>query len=280
MAVSIEFEELHESEIEEFIELVDKLFGFNFSGYSRASIRRRLGRLIKVWDCSSFTDLKYELSNGLHTQNEVLNEITVNTTEMFRDAFVFKKIVDEVFPVLKTYPRIKIWHPGCSTGEEVYSLAILLEESGLLKNTLQYGTDINTDVIKAAREGVYPVSEVKDYSRSYIASGGKASLSNYISVRYSKAKINSSLKKNMVFSQHDLIKGTSFGTFNLIVCRNLFIYFNKEIQDQILETFIDALEPRGYLVLGSKETIQFSPASKKLETISSKDRIYRKKIGV
>lgn len=280
MDVSIELYELDESEVEEFIVLIDRLFGFDFSGYSRASIRRRVGRLMKVWACTSFTDLKYALTNGLHPQNEVLNEITVNTTAMFRDAFVFKKIVEEVFPILETYPRIKIWHPGCSTGEELYSLAILLSERGLLRNTIQYGTDLNTDVITAAKEGIYAASDMKEYSKAYVAAGGSGSLSDYISIRYGKAKMLSPLKKNMVFSQHDLVKGSSFGTFHMIVCRNLFIYFTREIQDQILETFIDALEPRGYLVLGSKESIQFSTALKRLEIISAKERIYRKKIGM
>lgn len=277
MAAFIKMNELSQEEVDEILEIIHKLFHFDFKHYSSASIRRRVDRLMRIWGCSTFTDLKFALTNGMYSQQHVLNEITVNTTEMFRDPHVFYSVVENVFPYLKTHPLLKIWHAGCSTGEEVYSMAILLKESGLLKRSILYGTDINTEALKIAEKGVYSLNSMKTHSAAYRKAGGTGSLSNYLTVNYGNVCMDSALKKNMVFSQHDLINGASFGGVQVIICRNVFIYLKKEVQDLVLEKFVNNLEPRGFLILGNKESIDFSPAKNMLEVVSKEDRIFRKK---
>lgn len=269
--------EISENELDDFIQLSDKLYGIDFSGYALESLRRRVLRLMQLKSCDSFTAFKYYLANQQLSDEELLNEISVNTTEMFRDFEVFKFLKDEVFGILETYPRINIWHAGCSSGQEPLSLAILLKEHELLRRTVQYCTDINSEVLSQAKKGIYELKEMKDYSANYIRSGGELSLSDYYVANYGKAKMNKELGKNMVFTKHNLINGTSFNQMHMIMCRNVFIYLTTEQQNKVLRLFIDSLVPRGYLILGAKESAVFSTVLNDLEIVNGKLKIYRKK---
>nr|WP_299388568.1 CheR family methyltransferase [Allomuricauda sp.] len=269
--------EISENELDDFIQISNRLYDLDFSGYAQESLRRRVLRLMRLKSCDSFTAFKYYLANESLTDSDLLNEITVNTTEMFRDHEVFKFIKDDIFGVLETYPEINIWHAGCSTGEEPLSLAILLKESKLLKRTVQYCTDINSEVLATAKKGIYDLKEMKEYSKNYLKSGGEFSLSDYYVAQYGKVKMHSDLGKNMLFSKHNLVNGSSFNQMHLIMCRNVFIYLTNKQQNQVLRLFVDSLVPRGYLVLGAKESAVFSPVLNELEVVNSKLKIYRKK---
>lgn len=271
--------EITTTQLQELIQIIDKLYHHDLNGYSHASLRRRIVRLMTLWKCNNYVEFKHELISGKHTNEEVLNEITVNTTEMFRDPFVFKSIQQTIFPYLKTFVSNKIWHAGCSTGEEMYSLAILLHEHGLLQKSIQYGTDLNTEVLNTVQTGIYNLREMKAYSENYAQSGGERSLSEYLNAKYGQCKFYKYLNKNFVLSQHDLIKGASFNIFNVIICRNVLIYFDKEAQEKVLKLFYESLNPGGYLILGTKESIRFSTYSDKFETVDPEARIFRKKIG-
>lgn len=269
--------EISENELGDFIQLSNKLYGLDFSGYAMESLRRRVLRLMKLKSCDSFPAFKYFLINHELSDDDLLNEITVNTTEMFRDAEVFKFVRDEIFGVLETYPRINIWHAGCSTGEEPLSLAILLKEQDLLGRSVQYCTDINSEVIAQAKKGIYELKEMKEYSANYIKSGGELSLSDYYVANYGKVKMSSELQGNMVFTKHNLVNGTSFNQMHMIMCRNVFIYLTTAQQNKVLRLFIDSLVPRGYLILGAKESAVFSTVLNELEIVNGKLKIYRKR---
>ncbi|WP_394746882.1 CheR family methyltransferase [Spongiimicrobium salis] len=269
--------EITKEELDDFVRITHKLYGIDFSGYAQESLRRRLLRLMKIRDCDSFTAFKYVLANQSLSDEELVNEISVNTTEMFRDVEVFKFLKEEVFHVLETYPRINIWHAGCSTGEEPLSLAILLKEQKLLARSIQYCTDINSEVIDRAKKGIFDLKDMKEYSTNYIKAGGGESLSDYYVVNYGKVKMNKELGKNMVFTRHNLVNGSSFNQMHMIMCRNVFIYLDTEQQNKILRLFVDSLMPRGYLVLGAKESAIFSPVLNELEVVNGKLKIYRKK---
>lgn len=269
--------EISEDELADFIQLSNKLYGIDFSGYAKESLRRRLQRLMNLKACDSFVGFKYVMANHHLGEEELLNEITVNTTEMFRDFEVFKFLKEEVFELLETYPRINIWHAGCSTGQEPFSLAILLKEHGLLQRSVQYCTDINSAALSQAKKGIYNLKEIKEYSSNYIKSGGELSLSNYYVANYGKVKMDKDLSKNMVYTKHNLVDGTSFNQMHMILCRNVFIYLDTEQQNKVLQLFVDSLVPRGYLVLGTKESAVFSPVLNELEIVNGRLKIYRKK---
>ncbi|MEO9510710.1 MAG: CheR family methyltransferase [Flavobacteriaceae bacterium] len=269
--------EISETELTDFIQLSNKLYGIDFSGYAKESLRRRLLRLMKLKTCDSFMAFKYYMTNQNLSEEELLNEITVNTTEMFRDFEVFKFLKEQIFSHLETYPRINVWHAGCSTGQEPYSLGILLKEQGLLRRSVQYCTDINSEAINHARKGIYELKEVKEYSANYIKSGGKLSLSDYYVANYGRVKMDKELSTNMVFTKHNLVNGSSFNQMHIILCRNVFIYLTTEQQNKVLQLFLDSLVPRGYLVLGTKESAVFSPVLNELEVINGRLKIYRKK---
>ncbi|SNY99580.1 CheR family methyltransferase [Flagellimonas pacifica] len=269
--------EITQAELADFIEISNNLYGVDFSGYAQESLRRRVLRLMKLKECDTFAAFKYFLANQKLTDNELLNEITVNTTEMFRDPEVFKFLKEEVFDIMETYPRINIWHAGCSTGEEPLSLAILLKEHGLLKRSVQYCTDINSEVLAQAKKGIYELREMKEYSTNYIRSGGEQSLSDYYVANYGNVKMNKGLGKSMVYTKHSLVNGSSFNQMHMIMCRNVFIYLTTEQQNKVLRLFLDSLSPRGYLILGAKESAVFSTVFNELETVNGRLKIYRKK---
>ena len=250
-------------------------YGYDFTEYSKASLKRRIHRLFTLDKFPSFAELRYRVKNDEDYLKRFVEEITVNVTEMFRDPNFYEALRKEVLPVLATYPLIRIWHAGCSTGEEVYSMAILLHEANLLQKSLLYATDLNPDVLEKAKQGIFPLSQMKQYSENYILSGGKNDFSTYYTSRYDRAKFDKAFSKKMIFATHNLVSDRSFNEFQLILCRNVMIYFDKELQERVLQLFDQSLEPLGFLALGSKETLRFSSIAPAYKMIS-KEKIWRK----
>ena len=265
-----------DSDLDMFLNELFQSYGYDFTNYAKASLKRRLNRLIVVDRLSSFAELFYRLKNNPDYLPHLVEQLTVNVTEMFRDPQTFKAIREQVLPMLATHPFIRIWHAGCSTGEEVYSMAILLEEAKLLHKSLIYATDLNASVIENVKRGIFPMSQMKQYSENYILSGGKKEFSNYYTAKYDWAKFDDRLKSKMIVATHNLVSDRSFNEFQLILCRNVLIYFDKNLQDEVLSLFDDSLEKLGYLVLGSKENIRFSGIAKKYLQLESKEKIWRK----
>jgi len=262
-------------ELDELVDLVKKVHGFDFSSYSKASLKRRMIRIMQNKRLSLY-DLKHILVNDHHFFREFLDEITVNVTEMFRDPTFYQSLINLVIPYLSTYQHVKIWSAGCSSGEEVYSLAILMNEAGLRKKSFIYGTDINTEMLKESRKGIYSLKKIKSYAENYQYSGLKGSLTDHFTIMYDAATVHSELKHNTLFSVHNLVSDTVFNEFQLITCRNVFIYFETELQEKILELFYNSLAPLGFLCMGSKETIRSDKFKKKFKVINSKENIYQK----
>ena len=205
-----------------------------------------------------------------------VTEISVNVTEMFRDPGFYRTLKEKVIPVLATYPLIRIWHAGCATGEEVYSMAILLNEAGLLHKSLLYATDINPYVVDKARKGIFPDTNMQLYSRNYHASGGEKDFSSYYTANYNFVKFDEELSRRMIFSTHNLVSDYSFNSFQLILCRNVLIYFEKDLQSRVLNLFDKSLEPLGFLALGSKESLRFSSIAPAYAQLEGREKIWRK----
>ncbi len=269
---------LTDIEIEVILNDVHQMYGYDFSEYAKASLTRRINRLYMMDRFTTVTDLLYRLRTDENYIIRFVEEITVNVTEMFRDISFFSCLRKEVIPILSTYPHIRIWVAGCSSGEEAFSLTILLKEAGLLHKSIIYATDINPDVIHSASKGIFPTAKMKLYSENYIASGGTHEFSSYYTANYDRTVFSQELKDKIVFATHNLVSDRSFNEFQLILCRNVMIYFEKELQDKVLTTFKDSLEQLGFLALGSKETLRFSPIVSSYKIFSYKDRIWRKNI--
>jgi chemotaxis protein methyltransferase CheR len=266
---------LTNTQLTELIDLIKRIHGFDFADYTKASLKRRLGRIMMLKKLE-FYDLKHILVNDPDFFQEFLEEITVNVTEMFRDPVFYKALNNQVVPYLSTYQHVKVWCAGCSSGEEVYSLAILLKEEGLKNKSFIYGTDINTEVLKEARKGIYSLRKIKSYAENYLFTGLPGSITDHFTIMYDAAAIHSELKQNTLFSVHNLISDTVFNEFQLISCRNVFIYFETELQERILDVFYKSLCPLGYLCLGNKETIRSDSFRKKFKVINQKENIYQK----
>ena len=265
-----------EEELDLLIKQLAENYGYDFSNYARASLKRRVNRLLVIDRFPSFAELFYKVRTDAAYLTHVVQELTVNVTEMFRDPGVFKTLREQVLPLLATHPVIRIWHAGCSTGEEVYSMAIMLEEANILHKALLYATDINPAVIENIRKGIFPMAQMKQYSENYIAAGGKKDFSDYYTAKYEWAKFHDRLKSKMIVATHNLVSDRSFNEFQIIFCRNVLIYFDKELQDKVLTLFDDSLEKLGYIILGSKENIRFSSISKKYIQLENREKIWRK----
>ena len=264
------------SELEEIIVLIQKQYGYDFSGYSRASFLRRINRFMEISDMKTVVHLKNGLVNDPDNFNVFVNEIVVNVSEFFRDPDFFKSLVDNVFPYLASYPKINIWSAGCSFGEETYSLAILLKEMELMGKSRIYATDISANALDKSKKGIFPNKDFKEYSNNYFSFGGKKSLNQYFVSDGHNSIINSELKKDILFSRHNLVTDGVFKECQLILCRNVLIYFNEELQNKVLELFYDSLPVHGFLALGNKETLRFSSVHDKFKIIDSKEKIYQK----
>jgi chemotaxis protein methyltransferase CheR len=263
-------------EIELLVEAIYKKYGYDFRNYSRASLHRRIKNKFRNSGLENLSAMQHRLLYERPFFESVLLDLTINVTEMFRDPTFYCALREKVLPVLKTYPFFKIWHAGCSTGEEVYSMAILLKEANLLQNAMIYATDIDEKVLKTAREGIYRLEKIKEYTQNYQKACGDASFSDYYTAKYEAAIIDKSLKKNIVFSQHNLVTDGVFGEMNLIICRNVIIYFDKELQNRVLKLFHDSLVRRGILCLGSKETVQFTTLNTAFQEYDGKEKIFKR----
>ena len=266
---------VEDSQIEILINEVFEKYGLDFSGYSQASFKRRVVRLIQLDDYQNFYEFLYKVKTDSEYFTRFVEEITVNVTEMFRDPLFYKVLREKILPQLGTKPFIRLWHAGCSTGEEVFSMAILLKELNLLHKSLIYATDINGAVLEKAKKGIFPLQMMKQYSENYMVSGGNKDFSHYYTANYGLAKFEEDLLEKMVFSQHNLISDTSFNEFDLILCRNVLIYFDKDLQDRALNLFNDSLANLGYLALGTKETIKFSILKHRFSQVE-KEKIWKK----
>jgi chemotaxis protein methyltransferase CheR len=262
-------------ELDELLVIVYKIYGFDFTGYSRASLKRRIAHVMSKFNMTFFT-LKQQLVNQPSFYQLFLNEITVNVTEMFRDVSFYQAVARDVIPYLSSYPGIKVWNAGCSTGQETYSFAIMLKEHGLLNRSFLYGTDINTTVIETATEGIYPAVNLKTYSKNYLEAGGKSTLADHYHAAYDHVIMNNELKSRILFSVHNLVSDNVFNEFQLVVCRNVLIYFEPRLQERVTSLLYDSLCPLGFLCLGSKEVIHSETIRKKFKVVNSKQKIYQK----
>lgn len=268
-------ETITEKELDSLIHLIKKVHGFDFGDYGMASLKRRVSRIMEL-EKHDYPDLVNILINDHHYFDHFLAEITVNVTEMFRDPVFYKSFTENAIPYLCSYQHIKIWHAGCSTGEELYSFAILFKEHNLYQRCFFYGTDINPNALEQAKEGIYDLHQMKLYSENYRAIGNHRSLGTYYTAKYDAASIVRALKKNTLFSVHNLVSDGPFNEFQVIVCRNVLIYFNAALQTRVIELFYNSLATFGFLCLGSKETIRNTELLKKFKVIDKKNNIYQK----
>lgn len=265
-----------DDQLESILGDVLELYGYDFTDYSRASFRRRVSRLFNNDRFLTFDQFRNYLRNNPSYFTRFLEQITVTVTEMFRDVTFYKMLREEIFPSMTALPRIRIWHAGCATGEEVFSTAILLHEANLLHKSLLYATDINATALERVRSGIFPLDNANQYAVNYALSGGKADFSSYYDVYGPDAGFKELLTRNTVVDTNNLVSDCYFDDFNLILCRNVLIYFDKPLQDRILKLFHRSLAPAGLLALGSKETLNFSAVERKFFQ-PGVEKIWRKK---
>lgn len=264
--------------VELFLQAIQMKYGYDFSEYSRAHIKRRIKtRLVKSGIANTF-ELIHQIVEDEAFFKEVLLDFSINVTEMFRDPNFFKYLREQVVPVLESYPQIKIWHAGCSSGEEVYSMAILMKECGLYDRCQIYATDFNDKILQQAKSGIYPLESIKDYTKNYIQAGGTESFSDYYLAKYDSAILESDLRKKVTFAQHNLVTDGSFGEMHLIMCRNVLIYFDRGLQNRVNRLFFDSLTKGGFLCLGSKETLTYTDVADEFTTVSETYKVYKKKV--
>lgn len=259
------------------IEAINLKYHYDFRQYARASLKRRLSTALPRFECRTLSQLQHRLLHEPDTFARLLDYLTVPVSEMFRDPRYFRALREAVVPLLRTYPSLKVWVAGCSTGEEVYSLAILLREEGLLPRTLIYATDINPHTLQKAQAGIYEVERVAGFTENHRRSGGRTSLSEYYTAAYGRIVLDKSLKQHMVFSDHSLASDSVFAEVQLVSCRNVLIYFNRQLQDRAVGLFREALCHKGFLGIGSKESLRFSVHAEAFDELSREDRIYRKR---
>lgn len=264
-------------ELQLLLQAVYLKYGYDFRNYSKASIKRRIEHRLKKSHLPNISALQHQILNDVHFFEALLLDLSINVTEMFRDPSFYRAVREQVVPVLREYPYLKIWHAGCATGEEVYSMAILLKEEGLYERTQLYATDINEVVLKQARDGIFSINRLKQYTANYQKSGGRKAFSDYYSAHYEHVVMHKSLKENILFSDHNLATDSVFGEMNLIMCRNVLIYFNRELQNRVINLFSDSLCDGGVLCLGAKESIRFLENSESFKDISRDEKIYLKK---
>lgn len=268
--------ELETLEIELLLEAIFRHYGFDFRSYAFASLRRRIWKRAHAEKLETVSALQDRVLHDPATLERLLRDLSVNVTSMFRDPAFHKAFRLQVVPLLRTYPFIRIWHAGCSTGEEVYSMAILLTEEGLYERSRVYATDINEGVLQQARAGIFPLERMQEYTQNYLRAGGTRSFSEYYTAAYDGALFLPSLRENVVFAQHNLVTDGSFSEFNVILCRNVMIYFDRSLQNRVHELFYESLPMYGILTLGSKESLRFSRYEDHYEAINPREKIYRK----
>lgn len=262
-------------ELQLLIDAIYLKYHYDFRGYATASLKRRLTTAMGRFGCPTLSQLQDKVLHDPATFPALLDFLTVPVSEMFRDPSYFRALRENVVPLLRTYPSVKVWVAGCSTGEEVYSLAILLREEGLLARTLIYATDINPHTLQRAEAGVYEVDRIAGFTENHRRSGARSSLSDYYTAAYGRAVFDRSLRQHIVFSDHSLATDSVFAEVQLVSCRNVLIYFNRELQDRAVGLFKDALCRKGFLGIGAKESLRFSSHAKAFLEISREDRVFQ-----
>ena len=281
MASKVEQEATQRDDVDEIelallLEGVYRRYGFDFREYAPASLRRRVWRRVHAEGLSTISALQDKLLHDSACMERLLLDLSINVTAMYRDPTFYVTFREKVVPLLRTYPFTRIWVAGCSTGEEVYSLAILLAEEGVYDRTRIYATDINESVLDGARAGVFPLDKMREYTENYIKAGGQRAFSEYYLAKYDGAQFQRSLVENVVFAQHNLVSDRSFNEFNVVVCRNVMIYFDRALQDRVHRLFYESLTMFGVLALGAKESIKFSPFEDRFEDLDANERLYKK----
>lgn len=270
--------QIEEIEINLLLEAIFQRYGYDFRSYARASIDRRIRQFLPSTGCDSLSAIIPKALRDKCFSTALIQYFSISVTEMFRDPSVYLAIRKNVVPLLRTYPHVKVWHAGCATGEEVYSMAILLKEEGLYEKASLFGTDFNDSALEQAKDGIYPVDKMKEFTRNYQQGGGRASFAQYYHANYESAVMDGALKKRITFANHNLVTDQVFGEMHVIFCRNVLIYFNKELQARALRLFTDSLVRGGFLCLGNKEDIQFTKVKDEYEIVDDKARIFRKKV--
>jgi chemotaxis protein methyltransferase CheR len=264
-------------ELQLLIEAIYLKYHYDFRRYSTVSLKRRLNTAMLRFGCDTLSQLQDKVLREPATFTALLDFLTVQVSEMFRDPLYFRAMRDKVMPMLRTYPSMKVWIAGCSTGEEVYSFAILLREEGLLARTIIYATDINARALQKAEAGIYELDRIAGFTENHRKSGGLSSLGDYYTAAYGSAVFDKSLRQNIVFSDHSLATDSVFAEVQLVSCRNVLIYFDRELQNRAVGLFRDALCRKGFLGIGSKESLRFSADADAFVEIGRDDHIYQKK---
>lgn len=272
----LEISYVENMEIDLLLEAIYRLSGFDFRKYMRSSIIRRIQNRMRMERLPSVTRMLEKVVHEKGFLEKVLNDFSINVTEMFRDPTFFKAFRDQVVPELKKLKEIRIWHAGCATGEEVYSMAILLKEEGLIEKTTIYATDMNEKVLEKAKQGTFSLLKMQTYTKNYMQAGGTEAFSEYYTADDHFAYFHPSLLRNISFAQHNLVTDSSFNEFHVIICRNVLIYFTGELQNQVQELFYSSLSPGGFLGLGDKESLRFSNQTPHYNEFNGTEKIYRK----
>jgi len=269
-------QEIENIETQLLLEAIYQRYGYDFRLYEFSSIKRRIIHRKNLLGVKTISELIPLVIYDADCFNQLLMDMSVTVTEMFRDSHFFKTIREKIIQILKTYPFVNIWHAGCATGEEAYSMAILLKEEGFYDKVQIYATDFNNNSLEIAKKGVYALSDFKLYTSNYNKTGGKASLSDYYTARYNAVKIHDSIKKNIIFSHHNLVTDGAFASMHIIICRNVLIYFNQELKNKVLGLFNESLNRSGFLCLGDCESIDFTPYRDNYKTMFEGEQIYKK----
>lgn len=268
--------EVEDLEISLLLAGIYKLYGYDFRDYSPASMKRRIKKCTEDEGVQTISGFQEKIIHDFSCMSRFIDTMSVNVTSMYRDPELYLAFRKKVIPELRTSSFIRIWHAGCSTGEEVYSMAILLKEEGLLEKTILYATDMNEKVLKKAKEGIFPLKKMQEYTQNYMAAGGCESFSDYYFAKHSSVIFNNEIKNKIVWADHNLVSDGSFNEFNVIVCRNVLIYFNGALQNHVHKLFNESLAIPGFFILGSKENIRFSPYEKNYTDVDAMWKIYRK----
>lgn len=270
--------ETQDIEIALLIEALYQKYGYDFRNYSKAHIKRRILNRFNLSGMKSITDMIHESLENHKFVDQILMDLSITVTEMYRDPLFYRTLREQILPMFHSLPFIKIWHAGCASGEEVYSMAIMLREEGLYQKTQIYATDFNPVIIRQAKEGIYPINRMKEFTANYIKSGGKAAFSDYYTAQNETVKLLDALKKNIVFATHNLVTDSVFAEVNMVICRNVLIYFDRSLQDKVIGLFVESLPESGILCLGSKENLQFSIHASLFNSLIANEKIYQKKI--
>ncbi len=269
--------EIENLEIELLLDAIYRRYGYDFRSYARASISRRIRQFLTNSGCHRISDMIPKLLRDKTFFEDLALTFSITVTEMFRDPHVYLSIRENVIPLLRNFPFIKIWHAGCATGEEVYSLAVLLKEEGLYDRATIFATDFNDAALARATDGIYPLEKVQQFTKNYQQAGGTESFSEYYQAAYDSMAITQSLKKNITFANYNLVTDHVFGEMNLILCRNVMIYFNKELQNRVFGLFLNSLASGGLLCLGDRESLRFTNVADSFAVVDDKNRIFKKR---